>query len=393
MNKNFKLLHMKLNKVFYYPLNTGILLILCVAIGLTASNSTYGNILVNVANFIFFSDYDYLSFSLVQLINDGLLSFFFLLIGLEVKKEFLVGELKYIKNVLMALYGAIGGVILPAIIYSLITYTDPMARMGWGIPCATDIAFSIGILSILGGTGLSKLKMLLITIAIFDDIFAILILVFFYSNNLAYSYLVGAFFVAALLFLMNLKGVQQKRYYLLLGGFLWVFMLKSGIHPTISGIMIGLSIPYGTKENSPLLSLEHILQPWINYMILPIFAFFNSIIPFDSFTNHMLFHVLPIGIMTALVIGKPVGVSAAILMAIKFNQGKLPTGTTLKDLATISILCGIGFTMSIFIGMLAFKSNDPSYLAMMRLGVLTGSFICILLAFLLTKNKWGSTRD
>jgi len=314
-------------------------------------------------------------------INDGLMAVFFLLIGLEVKREVLVGQLSTRAQIILPGVAALGGMAVPAIIYTLINAGDPIALNGWAIPAATDIAFALGILALLGSRVPSSLKIFLLALAIMDDLGAIVMIALFYSGDLSNTMLVLAAICLVVLVVLNRLKVESLAPYLWVGGFLWMFVLKSGVHATLAGVALAFVIPLQGRKNpesSPLEHLEHSLHPWVNFMILPVFAFANAGISLSGMGIGDLFHPVPLGIMLGLVVGKLVGVYGFSMAAIKMGLAELPEKATSQHLLGVAILCGIGFTMSLFIGGLAFEhtgGDAVSYLATHRLGILSGSLI------------------
>lgn len=328
-------------------------------------------------------------------INDGLMAVFFLYIGLEVKREVLVGQLSSKAQIILPGVAALGGMIVPALIYVLINQGDPAALDGWAIPAATDIAFALGVLALLGSRVPSSLKIFLLALAIMDDLGAIVIIALFYSSDLSLTMLVLSAICLALLVILNRLHVVKLAPYLWVGAFLWIFVLKSGVHATLAGVALAFAIPlkdHINPEESPLKTLEHTLHPWVSFLILPVFAFANAGIPLTGMGIADLFHPVPLGIMLGLVAGKLLGVFGFSLAAIKFGLAKLPEKSTYKHLFGVAALCGIGFTMSLFIGGLAFEhtgGDAVAYLTTHRIGILSGSLLAGLLgyAILAVNNK------
>ncbi len=321
-------------------------------------------------------------------VNDGLMAIYFLLVGLEIKREMLAGQLR--KGSVMALpaAGALGGLVLPALIYIAFNYHDQTALSGWAIPSATDIAFSLAILSLLRNVPIA-LKVFLSTLAILDDIAAIVIIAIFYTQELSLSSLTIAGIAIVVLFAMNRNGVQKLSPYFLIGLVLWVSVLKSGVHATLAGIVLAMAIPIGngkTPDKSPLVRAEHNLHPWVTYLILPLFGFANSGFTFRglSFTSATV--TIPIGIAVGLFIGKQLGIFSCCWLLIKSKLVKLPDSITLSHLYGIALLCGVGFTMSLFIGGLAFADDETHYAALVRLGVLIGSLLSGICGYLFLRR-------
>lgn len=311
-------------------------------------------------------------------VNDGLMALFFLLVGLELKREFLQGELSSRKKVVLPGLGALGGMIMPAAIYVFFNAQDPMALKGWAIPAATDIAFALGVLALLGSRAPAGLKIFLTSLAIFDDIGAILIIAFFYTSKISFAALIIAGVCLLALFMLNRRGVAQKSVYLTLGVIMWVALLKSGVHATLAGILLALFIPLKSSEPSgpsPLETLEHDLHSAVAFIILPLFAFCNSGIHFSGMGWEQVLHPIPLGIALGLFVGKQVGVFAFCWLGIKWGLAELPTRATWLSFYGTAVLCGIGFTMSLFIGSLAFEETGVNLLIDERLGILAGSLL------------------
>jgi len=318
-------------------------------------------------------------------INDGLMAIFFLLIGLEVKREMLEGELSSVRQVALPGVAALGGVAIPALIYSLINSGDEIAMRGWAIPAATDIAFSLAVLAMLGSRAPLSLKVFLTAVAVVDDLAAIVIIALFYTENLSVVALGCAGGGLAVLILLNRFGVRSYAAYVIVGVIMWVCVLKSGIHATLAGVAVGFTIPHRVKhaDGTPMsVHLEHVLHPWVAFMILPMFAFANSGISFTGMSFGALFEAIPLGIAAGLVLGKPVGVTLSVVVAVKTGLAELPNGATWKTIIGVGLLCGIGFTMSLFIGMLAFAGEGAQYGVATRLGVFGGSLLAAFLGFI-----------
>ena len=306
-------------------------------------------------------------------INDGLMAVFFLLVGLEIKREVTGGELSSRARAALPVVAAVGGLALPAAIYLLINAGSPATLRGWAIPTATDIAFALGVLTLLGPRAPAELKIFLLALAIIDDLGAIIIIALFYTAELSLlALLLGAAGVLALV-ILNRLGVRRLAPYLLIGVAIWVCVLKSGIHATLAGVAVALLIPTGDADDSPLRHLEHMLHPWVSFAIMPIFAFANSGVSFAEASIADLVAPLPLGIAAALFVGKQVGVFAASWAAVRLGLCRLPHGVSWTALYGVSLLTGIGFTMSLFIGSLAFE--DPAHAVGVRLGVFLGSIL------------------
>ena len=329
-------------------------------------------------------------------INDGLMAVFFLLIGLEVKREILVGQLSSRDQIILPGIAALGGMLVPALIYVAINVGDRTALSGWAIPAATDIAFALGILALVGDRVPSSLKIFLLALAIIDDLGAIVIIALFYSGDVSGTMLLLALLCIALLVLLNRLGVENLAPYIWVGAFLWLFVLKSGVHATLAGVALAFAIPLQGRKNpdhSPLESLEHALHPWVSFWILPVFAFANAGIPLAGMTPGDLFHPVPLGIMLGLVIGKLAGVFGFSAAAIRLGWARLPDQGSWRQLFGVSVLCGIGFTMSLFIGGLAFEHTGGDVeccLFSHRIGILSGSLISGIFGYLILKNASSS---
>ena len=316
-------------------------------------------------------------------INDGLMALFFLLIGLEVKRELLDGHLSKPSQVVLPGAAAIGGMVVPALIYWFLNKDNPAALGGWAIPMATDIAFALGVLALLGKRVPVSLKLFLMTLAIIDDLGAIIVIAVFYSSELSgLSLLLAAACLVALI-AMNRMGVVKIAPYMIIGLILWVCVLKSGVHATLAGVTLAFCIPLRTKnsEPSPLLGIEHALHPWVAYGILPLFAFANAGVSLAGVNLHSFTHHVPMGIAAGLLIGKTVGVFGLTWIAIKTGLAALPAGANWGQVFGVAILCGIGFTMSLFVGSLAFVAGSSEYAGMDRMGILTGSILAALIGY------------
>lgn len=319
-------------------------------------------------------------------INDGLMAIFFFLVGLEIKREFFEGELSTPSQLALPTLAAIGGMVVPALIYLAFNMDNPVALNGWAIPTATDIAFALGILALVGSRAPLSLKILLTAIAIIDDLGAIVIIAVFYTENLSVISLSwGGAFVAGLVVLNRLKIVRPAAY-ILLGTALWICVLKSGVHATLAGVITAFAIPMKGKagtDGSLLKDLEHTLHPWIAFLILPIFAFANAGVSFTGIGLESFVEPVKFGISAGLFFGKQVGVFLMLWLGVKLGLSAMPKGTNWVQLYALSLLCGIGFTMSLFIGSLAFEHS--SFDVPIRLGVLTGSILSAVLGYLLLR--------
>ncbi|WP_025644822.1 MULTISPECIES: Na+/H+ antiporter NhaA [unclassified Psychrobacter] len=319
-------------------------------------------------------------------INDGLMAIFFFLVGLELKREVLIGELSNVKQIILPAGAAIGGMVFPAIVYMAFNYNEPEFWAGWAIPAATDIAFALGILSLLGSRVPNSLKVFLVSIAIFDDIGAILIIALFYTSELSLESLAFAGLCLPFLYLLNRRNVTSITPYLLIGVIMWIAVLKSGIHATLAGVVLALFIPMFDRtdpEHSPVEELEHDLHNTVAFGILPLFAFANSGISLKGAGFAELFHSVPLGIAAGLFIGKQLGVMAMCWLIFKLGISTMPKGMNYKQIYGAALLCGVGFTMSLFIGGLAFGGGSPLFDE--RLGIIMGSIVSGVAGYLMLK--------
>ncbi len=357
----------------------GILLVIAAAIAMTIANTplneTYQGIL---HSYVF-------GMSVSHWINDGLMAIFFLLIGLEVKRELLEGALKSKETAIFPAIAAIGGMVAPALIYVGFNIGNPEAIQGWAIPAATDIAFALGIMALLGKRVPVSLKVFLLALAIIDDLGVVVIIALFYSGDLSTMALVVGFAMTALLFWMNAREETRLLPYMIVGAILWFAVLKSGVHATLAGVVIGFAIPLKGKkgERSPLKHMEHALHPYVAFGILPLFAFANAGISLEGVSLDGLTSMLPLGIAAGLLIGKPLGIFAFSWAAVKSGVAQLPKGIDFRHIFAVSVLCGIGFTMSIFISSLAFANASPEFDTYARLGILMGSTTAAVIGYFL----------
>jgi NhaA family Na+:H+ antiporter len=319
-------------------------------------------------------------------INDGLMALFFLLIGLEVKREVIQGHLSRASQIVLPGAAAIGGMVIPALVFWALNKDSPAAMSGWAIPMATDIAFALGVLALLGKRVPVSLKLFLMTLAIIDDLGAIIVIALFYSGELSNLSLALAAGSILSLIAMNRLGVVKLAPYLLVGLVLWVCVLKSGVHATLAGVILAFCIPLKTARDvhSPLQQLEHALHPWVAYAILPLFAFANAGVSLTGVTMESFTHHVPMGIALGLLVGKMVGVFGLTWLAVKTGMAALPTGANWGQVLGVSILCGIGFTMSLFVGSLAFVPGQSEFAGMDRMGILTGSILAALIGYGIT---------
>lgn len=330
-------------------------------------------------------------------VNDGLMAIFFFLVGLELKREFLEGELSRPANVLLPALGAVGGMAVPVAVFVFMNQGDAVAMQGWAIPAATDIAFALGILTLLGSRVPVSLKVFLVSLAIFDDLGAIVIIAIFYSADLSTAALAVAMTCLAVLTLMNRRGVMSVSSYVLVGIIMWIAVLKSGVHATLAGVALAGFIPMRDPDNegySPLSELEHDLHQLVAFCVLPLFAFVNSGIDLGGVGIEDLLHPVPLGIAAGLFVGKQVGIFLLCFIAIKLGLARLPDGANWGGLYGVSILCGVGFTMSLFVGSLAFENTviNKDMIFDERLGIILGSLLSgimgyIVLYLALPKNR------
>lgn len=328
-----------------------------------------------------------LSKPLLLWINDGLMAVFFLLVGLEIKREVVEGELSRPSQVALPIAGAVGGMAVPALVYAAINWGDPVALHGWAIPAATDIAFSLGVLAALGSRVPLALKVFLTTLAIVDDLGAIVVIAVFYTNQLSTEALAIAALCIAVLAILNASGVRRIGPYAVVGAALWVSVLQSGVHATLAGVALAMFIPLRVSgvadDKRPAIHLEHALKPWSAWLIMPVFAFANAGLSLADLSLGSLFEPVPFGILAGLFVGKQVGIVLGAGLLIWLGMAAMPAGGSWRTLYGVSILGGIGFTMSLFIGTLAFQ--DPRYEAQVRLGVLAGSLLSALVGYLVLR--------
>lgn len=362
-------------KFFQSSQSSGILLIFCVAVALTIANSPLGKGFQDFLDLEMGFDKIHLKYSVSSWINDGLMAIFFLLVGLEIKRELMEGELSSFKNASLPVFAAIGGMLIPALIFTAINYGNKYSS-GWGIPMATDIAFSLAVIALLGKRVPASLKIFLAALAIVDDLGAILVIAIFYTEQIHWIYLLLSFGITAVIFILNFLKIKKLIFYLIPGIFLWYFLHHSGIHATIAGVILALSIPTNTSETkiSPLEKLEHSLHIPVGFFIMPLFALTNTNIEFKSGMTDVLTSGLGAGIIGGLVLGKLFGINLFSLFAIKLKISSLPQNSSWSQMTGIGLLAGIGFTMSIFIALLSFK-NDVQIQNEAKFAVLIASVI------------------
>ena len=373
---------------------SGLILLIGAVVALILSNTNLSDLYFNIldTHILIGSKNFGLDMSLLHWINDALMAIFFFVVTLEIKREFLHGELSKPKQALLPIIGAIGGMAVPALIYILINFEIGYTLRGWAIPSATDIAFSIGVLSLLGSRVPISLKVFLTALAIIDDLGAIIIIAFFYSSELQYTYLLLMLLSLVALIILNKIGIKKFGPYLLVGLFLWYFTHGSGIHSTISGVLLASIIPHRTrdKDYSLLLKLEHILSPYVAFGIMPLFALANAGVVLENLSFKTILHPVPLGIIAGLFLGKQIGVFIFSFLSVKLKLAEMPSNSNWIKFYGVGVLTGIGFTMSLFVGNLAFL-DYPNEMSGVKIGVLIGSLLSALLGYLMliavTKKK------
>tara|TARA_B100000242_G_scaffold271257_1_gene223355 strand:- start:5752 stop:6927 length:1176 start_codon:yes stop_codon:yes gene_type:complete len=365
---------------------SGILLLISAIVALYISNSNLSEIYFDVLKqylFIGINNFG-LKLSVLHWINDALMAIFFFFVTLEIKREFLQGELSSMKQAMLPIIGAVGGMLVPALIYIYINFETSVTLNGWAIPSATDIAFSLGILSLLGSRVPVSLKVFLTALAIIDDLGAIVIIAFFYTGDLNIKYLILILLTFILLLVLNRLNIKKFLPYLLLGLFLWFFTHESGVHATIAGVLLASVIPHRKKENdfSLLIKIEHAISPYVAFIIMPLFAFANAGVSLEGLTFNSLLAPVPLGILMGLFVGKQVGVFIFSLASIKLGLATLPNNSNWISFYAVGVLTGIGFTMSLFVGNLAFV-NNMEYMDGVKIGVLSGSLLSTVAGYLL----------
>ena len=365
---------------------SGLVLLIAAVIALILSNTGLSDYYFNTLNFhILLGTKNLgLDLSVLHWINDVLMAIFFFVVTLEIKREFIKGELSKPKQALLPIIGAVGGMAVPALIYIIINFETGYTLKGWAIPSATDIAFSIGVLSLLGSRVPISLKVFLMALAIIDDLGAIIIIALFYSTELQYTHLLFMFLSFIFLLALNRFGIKKFTPYLFIGIFLWFFTHGSGIHSTISGVLLATVIPHNKqgKDYSLLLKLEHSLSPYVAYGVMPLFALANAGVVLEGISFNSLLNPVPLGIVCGLFFGKQIGVFLFSFLSIKTGLAEMPTNSNWIKLYGVGILTGIGFTMSLFVGNLAFVEY-PNDLDGVKIGVLVGSFLSALVGYLL----------
>ena len=372
---------------------SGLILLISAFIALLWSNSDNSALYFDILNkYLFIGVNNFgLKLSVLHWINDALMAVFFFVVTLEIKREFLQGELSKPKQAMLPIIGAIGGMLVPALIYIFINIKSPETLRGWAIPSATDIAFSLGVLSLLGSRVPISLKIFLTALAIIDDLGAIIIIAFFYSGNLSFLFLLLMLISFILLIILNQSGIKKFLPYLIIGLFMWYFTFQSGVHATISGVLLATLIPHriNKRDFSLLLKLEHSIAPYVAFGIMPLFALANAGVSLNGFSLSSLLSPVPLGILLGLFVGKQIGVFVFSYLSIRLKLAEMPNNSNWLSFYAVGILTGIGFTMSLFVGNLAFVDNTQ-YIDGVKIGVLAGSLLSTLIGYfllLLTTKK------
>ena len=373
---------------------SGLVLLFSAIIALVISNSELSSIYFNtLEKYLFIGINNFgIKLSVLHWINDALMAIFFFFVTLEIKREFLQGELSNIKQAMLPIIGAVGGMLVPALFYICINYGNSETIVGWAIPSATDIAFSLGVLSLLGSRVPISLKVFLTALAIIDDLGAIVIIALFYSGDLSIKYLSLMLIAFIILLILNKFNVKKFLPYLIVGLFLWEFTHQSGIHATIAGVLLACTIPHRKKEKdfSLLIKLEHAISPYVAFGIMPLFAFANAGVSLEGLTFASLLNKVPLGILLGLFVGKQLGVFVFSYISIKLKFAQMPTNSNWINFYAVGVLTGIGFTMSLFVGNLAFV-DSMQYMDGVKIGVLSGSLLSTVFGYLLllifSKNK------
>ncbi len=365
---------------------SGLMLLIATTIALIFSNTNLSDYYFAILNthFLIGTKSFGLDLSIIHWINDALMAIFFFVVTLEIKREFIQGELSKPKQALLPIIGAVGGMLVPALIYVAINFETGYTLRGWAIPSATDIAFSIGVLSLLGTRVPLSLKVFLVALAIIDDLGAIVIIAFFYSSDIQYNYLLLMFATFIALLALNKFNVRKFTPYLLVGIFLWYFTYGSGIHATISGVLLATTIPHKTQEKdfSLLLKMEHLLSPYVAFGVMPLFALANAGVVLENMTFSTMLQPVPLGIICGLFLGKQLGVFIFSYISVKLKIAEMPSNSNWVKFYGVGILTGIGFTMSLFVGNLAFAEYTNN-LSGVKIGVLIGSLLSAIVGYLL----------
>lgn len=371
---------------------SGLILMAVTVLALLFSNTFLSEFYTNILHTkieLKVGDFLEISKPVILWVNDGLMAIFFLLIGLEIKRELIMGHLSSFSKIALPAIAAVGGMLFPALVFIFFNHGDDFAMRGWAIPTATDIAFALGIVSLLGKRVPTSLKIFLMALAIFDDLGAIVIIALFYTSQLSFTAIAGALLCIMALYLLNKLEVTLVGVYAIVGSILWIFVLKSGIHATLAGIIIAFSIPLNAinekhKRISPVRTLQHYIHFWVAFYILPIFAFVNAGIDLRDMSLEKVLNPVSLGIILGLFLGKQIGVFLFTFLAVKFKLAKLPRCTTWIQIYGISVLTGIGFTMSLFIDSLAYQDTDMFFYTD-KLGILIGSFLSGILGYVILR--------
>jgi NhaA family Na+:H+ antiporter len=372
--------------------SSGILLMFSALIALLFSNTfliSYYDLFLSTPVEIKIGDFE-IAKPLLLWINDGLMAVFFFLVGLELKRELIEGELSDKRNIILPAVGAVGGMLVPALIYLYFNYDDPIAKNGWAIPAATDIAFALGVLSLLGSRVPASIKIFLTSLAIFDDIGAIIIIALFYTSKISLTALVVVAICIVILAVLNNRNVLSKSPYVLIGLIMWAAALKSGVHATLAGVILAMFIPIRSTSDpdvSPLKEMEHDLHSVVAFFVLPVFAFANAGISFNGIGINEMFHPVPVGIALGLFFGKQIGIFGLCYLFIKLKITNMPKDMNWGSLYGTAAICGIGFTMSLFIGSLAFEETGVNSVFDERLGIIFGSLISGIVGYLILRAK------
>ena len=383
-------------KLFKGESAVGVLLIIATILAMLLSNSPLAQMYQNFLDIpVVVSIHQFtIAKPLLLWVNDGLMAIFFFMVGMEIKREVLEGSLSHVSKIVVPAFAAIGGMVVPALVYVAFNWDDPIGMQGWAIPMATDIAFALGILSLLGKRVPAELKIFLLALAIIDDLGAIIVIALFFGHGLSTSALIVSGCFIAILMYMNWRGTTNNTAYILVGIIVWAAVLKSGVHATIAGVIVGLLIPL-RNNNKSFHELEESLHGPVNYAILPLFAFVNTGVNFSGVSAKDFVDNVTVGITLGLFFGKQVGIFVFSLLAITLKLGKLPDGLNLGHLYGVALLGGIGFTMSLFIGSLAFECADGACIDMTdeRIGILMGSFLSGVIGFLVLKLQLKSDKS
>ncbi|MDB4845911.1 Na+/H+ antiporter NhaA [Candidatus Pelagibacter sp.] len=365
---------------------SGLILLISAVLALLLSNSNYSQLYFEtLSSYLFIGINNFgIKLSVLHWINDALMAIFFFFVTLEIKREFLQGELSSPKQALLPIIAAVGGMLVPALFYIYINFQTPETLIGWAIPSATDIAFSLGVLSLLGSRVPISLKVFLTALAIIDDLGAIVIIAFFYSGDLSIKYLSLILLTFIFLLLLNRFNIKKFLPYLLLGLFMWFFTHESGIHATIAGVLLATVIPHRKKQKdfSLLITVEHNISPYVAFGIMPLFALANAGVSLDGINFNSLLMPVPLGILLGLFLGKQIGVFVFSIISIKLKIAQMPNNANWINFYAVGILTGIGFTMSLFVGNLAF-ANNIEYIDGVKIGVLTGSLLSTVFGYLI----------